>query len=155
MSGSIRLWHRQILRQLHSADSTCAALQLTSQACSICLAAALSLVLSLPPLSLADEIPDDLPFAPSQTVPATMEMKVSLHVLAAIKGFCKCLNALEMSFVTHTMMLVESFQYLLEGAAACFLHCFWLESPRHNLACNSHRLLIPETQTSRMRRNLQ
>ncbi|KAK9868536.1 hypothetical protein WJX84_011911 [Apatococcus fuscideae] len=48
---------------------------LTSQACSICLAAALSLVLSLPPLSLADEIPDDLPFAPSQTVPATMEMK--------------------------------------------------------------------------------
>ncbi|KAK9833357.1 hypothetical protein WJX84_002035 [Apatococcus fuscideae] len=49
--------------------------QVLSGACKLCAAALLSLALTVPPQGLADEIPDDLPFAPSRTVPATMEMK--------------------------------------------------------------------------------
>ena len=55
-----------------------ASVQSLSDASKLCAAGLLCFALTLPPQALADEIPDDLPFAPSRTVPATMEMKVGL-----------------------------------------------------------------------------
>ena len=59
-------------------------MQMVRQVCSLCGAAILSLALVLPPHVLADEIPDDLPYSPSKTIPATMEMKVCHHVLLCL-----------------------------------------------------------------------